>query len=92
MMPRGLVGSELCIGDSSSADWGVNLSFLRASVYLWLNYHAVHHLFPKVDFCHHPPIQQIILQTCAEFNIDYVAADSPIRLSKPLIPSPRTCL
>ena len=30
----------------SSADWGVQLNFLQASRYLWLNYHTVHHLFP----------------------------------------------
>ena len=27
----------------SSADWGVNMTFLQAGVYLWLNYHTVHH-------------------------------------------------
>ena len=27
----------------SSADWGINMTFLQAGVYLWLNYHTVHH-------------------------------------------------
>lgn len=57
----------------SSADWGVGLSFRQASRYLWLNYHTVHHLFPLVDFSHHPAIQQILLRTCAEFGIVYYA-------------------
>ena len=26
-------------------------------MYLWLNYHTVHHLFPRIDFSHHPAIQ-----------------------------------
>jgi len=55
----------------SSADWGVNMSFLQASVYLWLNYHTVHHLFPRTDFSHHPAIQQLLLETCKEHGIKY---------------------
>ena len=35
----------------SSADWSVRLPFWAAGIYLWLNYHKVHHyLFPLVDF------------------------------------------
>ena len=55
----------------SSADWGVNMSFLQAIVYLWLNYHTVHHLFPRTDFSHHPAIQKILIQTCKEHKITY---------------------
>merc|ERR1712118_561240 len=61
----------------SSADWGVQLSFERAWIYLWLNYHTVHHLFPRLDFSHHPAAQAILMKTCAEMGITYVAADSP---------------
>jgi len=70
-----------------SADWGVNLSFREAWVYLWLNYHTVHHLFPKLDFSHHPAAQSIIMQTCAECNIKYVAADSPLTIYKEMVHS-----
>ena len=50
----------------SSADWGVQLSFRQAWIYLWLNYHTVHHLFPRLDFSHHPAAQLILMETCKE--------------------------
>lgn len=56
---------------NSSADWAVTSSFLSAGRYLWLNYHTVHHLFPLVDFSHHPALQHIVAQTCAEFDVFY---------------------
>lgn len=28
-------------------------------------------MFPRIDFSHHPAIQQILMETCAEFNIKY---------------------
>jgi len=56
----------------SSADWGCQLSFLQAGIYLWLNYHTVHHLFPRTDFSHHPQIQAILLETIKEHKIKYV--------------------
>jgi len=71
----------------SCADWGVALSFRQAWIYLWLNYHTVHHLFPRLDFSHHPAAQQILLQACAEFNVLYVAADSPLQIWKEMITS-----
>merc|ERR1712165_498007 len=55
----------------SSADWSVGCSFFEAGKYLWLNFHTVHHLFPRVDFSHHPAIQKIMFEACAEFGIDY---------------------
>ena len=61
----------------SSADWAVGMPFWAAGIYLWLNYHTVHHLFPLIDFSHHPAIQQILIETCKEFQIDYVVA-SPV--------------
>jgi len=57
----------------SSADWGVQLSFWSAWRYLWLNYHTVHHLFPRIDFSHHPDIQSILMRTCDEFGVKYRA-------------------
>ena len=54
-----------------SADWAVNSSFIYSMVYLWLNFHTVHHLFPRVDFSHHPAIQQILVKTCKDFKIKY---------------------
>jgi len=70
---------------SSCADWGVHLNFTSAWRYLWLNYHTVHHLFPRLDFSHHPAAQKIIMQACAEFKIKYVAPDSPFKLWKEMV-------
>jgi fatty acid desaturase len=71
----------------SSADWGIGLSFRRAWVYLWLNYHTVHHLFPRLDFSHHPAAQRILLEACAQHKIKYVAAESPLKIYKEMIRS-----
>ena len=60
---------------NSSADWGVDLTFLQSMVYLWLNYHTVHHLFPHVDMSRHMDIQGILMQTCKEFDIEYVTGN-----------------
>lgn len=61
----------------SSADWSVGLTFLQAFRYLWLNFHTVHHLFPKTDFSHHPAIQKIMLETCVEFGVDDYKVGKP---------------
>lgn len=58
---------QLC----SSADIDVGLTFHQSIRYLWLNYHTVHHLFPNTDMCHHPKIQQLMLETAKEFKIKY---------------------
>ena len=71
----------------SSADWGVQLPFERAWIYLWLNYHTVHHLFPRLDFSHHPAAQAILMQTCQEMGVKYVAADSPWTIYKEMVQS-----
>merc|ERR1719473_2627630 len=71
----------------ASADWGIQLGFYQAWIYLWLNYHTVHHLFPKLDFSHHPAAQRILLQTCAEFNVKYEAAKSAFTIYKEMIHS-----
>jgi len=75
--------AQLC----SSADWGVSLPFHKAWIYLWLNYHTVHHLFPRLDFSHHPAAQAIVMSTCREFGIKYEAAESPVRIYKEMIHS-----
>lgn len=69
---------------ASSADWGVDCSFLQASAYLWLNFHTVHHLFPRVDFSHHPAIQQILIRTCKEHGVKYVSGN-PAQIYKQMI-------
>ena len=58
------------------------MPFWAAGLYLWLNYHTVHHLFPRTDFSHHPAIQAILLKTCEEFNIDYNVNTGPIDIYK----------
>jgi len=73
----------------SSADWCVESSFLSAGLYLWLNYHTVHHMFPKLDFSHHSQIQQILMQTCEEFNVRY-ATGNPLQIYKEMVESFRT--
>ena len=30
-------------------------------------------VFPRIDFSHHPAIQQILFKTCDEFGVKYVA-------------------
>jgi len=59
--------AQLC----ASCDWAVHLPFYRAGIYLWLNFHTVHHLFPRLDFSHHPAAQRILLDTCQEFGVKY---------------------
>eukprot|EP00397_Hematodinium_sp_SG-2012_P014843 GEMP01015103.1.p1 GENE.GEMP01015103.1~~GEMP01015103.1.p1 ORF type:complete len:459 (+),score=91.61 GEMP01015103.1:184-1560(+) len=60
----------------SCVDWGVQMPFWQSLlVFLGLNYHAIHHLFPKVDFSHHKQLQAILLKTCATFGIEYSPAD-----------------
>lgn len=71
----------------SCADWSVGLPFHRAWIYLWLNYHTVHHLFPKLDFSHHPAAQKIILEACQQHGVHYVAADSPWTIYKQMVHS-----
>jgi len=60
----------------SSADWDVSCPFLLAGRWLWLNYHTVHHLFPLMDFSHHPAIQSILMKTCEEFGVDYTVGEA----------------
>lgn len=61
----------------SSADWAVGIPFWAAGIFLWLNYHTVHHLFPLTDFSHHPAMQKILMEACEEFGIEYVVG-SPV--------------
>jgi fatty acid desaturase len=58
-----------------SADWSVLSPFWSCWIFLWLNYHTVHHVFPRLDFSHHAEAQKILLETCAEHNVRYVAGD-----------------
>ncbi|CAB9500753.1 Acyl-lipid (8-3)-desaturase [Seminavis robusta] len=69
-----------------SADWSVDMNFYQGILYLWLNFHTVHHLFPKVDMSHHPEITRILKQTCKEFEIPYVCG-SPGQIYKEMIHS-----
>ena len=59
----------------SSADWATHLNWWQALFHLYLNYHTVHHLFPRVDACHFSDIHQILLQTCKEFDVPYYDRD-----------------
>lgn len=54
-----------------SADVGVNLSYIASGMYVWLNYHTVHHLVPAVDQSHHPRIQRILIECCEEHGVEY---------------------
>jgi len=73
----------------SSTDWAVDTPFYRSSLYLWLNFHTIHHLFPRLDFSHHPAAQKLLLETCAEFNVKYVAG-SAVSTYREMIHSFRT--
>lgn len=67
-----------------SADFCTHFNFYQAMSLLLLNFHTVHHLFPKVDFCHHPAISQILTETCKEFDIPY-RNGSPVKIYKEMI-------
>jgi linoleoyl-CoA desaturase len=69
-----------------SADWAVNSSFLSAIVWLWLNYHTVHHLLPRTDFSHHPAIQSILFEACREFGVTYITSN-PVSIYREMISS-----
>ena len=74
----------------SCADWGVQLSFRRAWIYLWLNYHTVHHLFPRLDFSHHPAAQAIIIEVrvCASCErVARLCVPNRSSLTFPLLPN-----
>ncbi|CAB9520626.1 Acyl-lipid (8-3)-desaturase [Seminavis robusta] len=64
----------------SCADWSVHLNFFQSMIYLNLNYHTLHHMFPKVDFCHYPNIQRIMEDTCQDFGIEYAHYKNPLKL------------
>lgn len=52
-------------------DWDVRVQFPRNLVYLTLNLHTVHHLFPSLDISHHHIGQAVLEQTCAERGVPY---------------------
>jgi linoleoyl-CoA desaturase len=41
-----------------------------------LNFQVEHHLFPKVSHIHYPRINQLVKETCEEFNIKYIEYSS----------------
>lgn len=73
-----------------STDWGVDLPFYRAGIYLWLNFHTIHHLFPRLDFSHHPAAQRILLETCQEHGVKYTTAHSFFKVYKEMVHSFQT--
>lgn len=66
----------------ASVDWCTEYGFYKSIIFLWLNYHTVHHLFPKVDFSHHKEISKILYEMCPE---KYVNQKSPISIYKEMI-------
>mmetsp|Transcript_84195 Transcript_84195/g.191973 ORF Transcript_84195/g.191973 Transcript_84195/m.191973 type:complete len:451 (-) Transcript_84195:41-1393(-) len=78
----------------SSADWGVDGNFYVSMKYLCLNYHTVHHMFPRVDFSHHQAVQGILMETCSEFGVEY-RTGTPWEIYKEMVgsfASPRALL
>jgi len=47
------------------------LSFFGSAMYLWLNYHTVHHVFPHTDMSKHPGMQAVMEGCCKDFGINY---------------------
>ena len=45
-------------------------------LYLGLNRHGAHHVFPRLDFSKHSIAQRVIEEVCAEFGVGYVPARS----------------
>ncbi len=37
-----------------------------------LNFQVEHHLFPRVSHVHYPKINQLVRETCQEFNVKYL--------------------
>lgn len=37
-----------------------------------LNYQVEHHLFPRISHIHYPKISELVRETCAQFNIQYL--------------------
>ena len=60
---------------------------LSSRRYLWLNFHTIHHLFPRLDVAHHPAAQKLLLETCKEFGVRYEAAGSAWSVYKEMIHS-----
>lgn len=56
----------------SCADWHTSASFWT-SVFLWLglNRHTVHHVFPKLDFSRHAAAQSVLEKVCREHDVEY---------------------
>ena len=55
------------------ADWDVRFGSFGFFIFLMLNLHTVHHLFPRVDCSHLPSIQAIFVKTCQDYHIPYKA-------------------
>jgi linoleoyl-CoA desaturase len=37
----------------------------------WLNFQAIHHLFPHISHIHYPQIARIVQRVCHEYGIPY---------------------
>lgn len=54
----------------TTADFATKNKFV--SWYLGgLNFQVVHHLFPRISHIHYPKIQQIVKETCEQFQVPY---------------------
>ncbi|MGB0840523.1 MAG: fatty acid desaturase, partial [Chitinophagales bacterium] len=43
------------------------------------NHHVVHHLFPNICHIHYPQLTQILIQTCADYDMPYKSNPTLIR-------------
>ena len=66
-------------------DWGetqvrnsgnfITNNYLYSYIFGGINYQIEHHLFPSLCPIHYHKIQNIVKQTCKEFNIPYIDSD-----------------
>jgi fatty acid desaturase len=61
------------------------LPFYGSAMYLWLNYHSVHHVFPHTDMSKHPGIQSVMEDCCKDFGIKYCRGKSILVLYREMV-------
>jgi linoleoyl-CoA desaturase len=54
----------------TTADFATNNFFITSHLG-GLNFQTIHHLFPKVSHVHYKELQNIVIETCNEFKINY---------------------
>lgn len=75
----GKVGSEWAVHQmNTTANFATKNKFVS-----WmlggLNFQVEHHLFPQISHVHYPKVNEIIKETCKEYNVTYIEYESMIK-------------